>query len=267
MSTRMPFSLAEQIEVQKSRLSQHPIYTAVQTVDDLQIFMERHVGCVLDFMSILKSLQRDLTCVRTPWGRPAHPAAARLINEIVLGEETDEIAPGVYTSHFQWYLEAMEELGADTRPIVALEEGFLSGIPVEEAIDSVSLPPETAAFMRHTFSLLDAPVSVRAAVFFHGREDVIPRMFLPLAETLERSGAPCRKLVGYLRRHIEVDGEEHGPAAMKLLSQLFDGDRALEECRRRRALDTTSGSTLRRPCWPDSTPPRCPWPTRSTCGC
>lgn len=218
----LPFSMKRAVEAQKQALSQHPLYTAVRTLADLRIFMERHVGCVLDFMSILKSIQRDLTCVNVPWVRPIDTASARLINEIVLGEECDEVEPGVFMSHFEWYLQAMEEIGANTGPIRRVETALMNGASPAKAIAQAGLPVETAQFMTHTFSMLNEPVYVRAAVFFHGREDVIPKMFLPLAEALEKTGTPCGTLVAYLRRHVEIDGGEHGPAAMTLLKRLFE---------------------------------------------
>ena len=47
----------------KGALSEHSIYRSVRTAEQLRSFMEHHVVCVLDFMSIVKSLQRDLTCM------------------------------------------------------------------------------------------------------------------------------------------------------------------------------------------------------------
>lgn len=216
--------LRAEVEAGKRRLAAHPLYASVSTKAALRAFMERHVVCVLDFMSLLKSLQRDLTCTALPWRPPAHPELARLINEIVLGEESDELEPGRYGSHFEWYLEAMREVGADTAPVRELVRAFAAGVEPARALTECGLPPESVAFGARTFALIDAPVATRAAVFFHGREDVIPRMFLPLALSLEASGEPCGALVGYLRRHVDLDGGVHGPAAERMLERLFRGD-------------------------------------------
>jgi hypothetical protein len=188
------------------------------------MFCERHVYCVWDFMSLLKSLQQEITCISLPWLPVRDEEAARLINEIVLGEESDEIAPGRHTSHFQWYLEAMGEIGADTGPISRFVRRLRQGVPLEVALADASIPEESRVFTSVTLSFLDAPLHVRAAVFFYGREDLIPRMFLPMAEGLCDEGLRCERLIGYLQRHVEVDGGSHGPLAEQLLERLFDGD-------------------------------------------
>ena len=47
----------------RTRLIEHPIYAALGDQASLRTFMEHHVFAVWDFMCIVKSLQRDLTCV------------------------------------------------------------------------------------------------------------------------------------------------------------------------------------------------------------
>ena len=66
----------------RARLSTHELYESIRTPAALRTFVEHHVVCVLDFMSLLKSLQRELTCVTVPWVPTANPEAARLIQRI-----------------------------------------------------------------------------------------------------------------------------------------------------------------------------------------
>ena len=69
----------------RTALLDHPIYTHVASVADLMRFMEDHVFAVWDFMSLLKRLQQDMTCIRVPWFPADNAKAARLINDIVIG--------------------------------------------------------------------------------------------------------------------------------------------------------------------------------------
>ena len=215
---------SSQIDVLRAKLADHAVYTSLKTIEDLRFFMERHVVCVWDFMSLLKSLQASLTCVSWPWTPPAHSDAARLVNEIVLGEESDEVAPGVHKSHFDWYLEAMEEVGADRRPMDRLIGALRSGTHWTTALEECGLPREAREFALTTLRLASGPVHVRASAFFHGREALIPVMFIELVRELKSDGHPCGTLNAYLDRHIEVDDGEHGPLAAQLLETVIGGD-------------------------------------------
>ena len=88
-------------------LSAHALYGSINKIEHIRIFMEHHVFAVWDFMSIVKALQQQLTCVDTPWIPRGNSISARLINEIVLDEETDLDPSGDYSSHFEIYIMAM----------------------------------------------------------------------------------------------------------------------------------------------------------------
>ena len=233
MTTRT--SAAGALEHAKQRLRTHPLYRSIATPADLRVFVESHVVCVLDFMSLLKSLQADLTCAGTPWVPRAVELAeaGRFVNEIVVDEESDRRADGRVQSHFAWYVEAMAELGADPAPILEVCESIHAGSDLAEALRRSRLPRAAREFGAFTARVLEQPLHVRAAVFFHGREDVIPSMFTAVVDELSRNGLACEGLREYLQRHIEGDGEDHGPRARALLDDLYGED----EERRREAED------------------------------
>src|SRR6266571_8150832 len=115
----------------RAQLLDHPVYAEVASVADLRRFMEDHVFAVWDFMSLLKRLQQDMTCIKVPWFPADNAKAARLINDIVIGEETDVDPDGSYVSHLALYLRAMAEIGASTRQFEKFRSLALVGVPVE----------------------------------------------------------------------------------------------------------------------------------------
>lgn len=226
--SRPAAALAASLAPLRRALVEHPVYAALGDARAVRIFMEHHVYAVWDFMSLLTRLQRDLTCVAVPWTPPADPAAARLVNEIVLGEETDLDGRGGYGSHLELYLGAMEEGGADTRGLEALVDAIAAGTSWRQAVASAPLPPAARAFVATTLAVCeDAPTHAVASFFLHGREDLIPDMFREVVARLDAAGeGTFSRLLFYLDRHIEVDDGEHGPAAARLLARLCGEDPA-----------------------------------------
>ncbi|WP_166823770.1 DUF3050 domain-containing protein [Thalassoroseus pseudoceratinae] len=205
----------------RTRLLAHPIYDAVQDLPSVRTFMRSHVFAVWDFMSLLKRLQTEVTYTALPWQPPADPSLARFVNEIVLGEETDEDGHGGYCSHFELYRSAMDELHADGGPIDAFLSSVKSGTSAADALGTVDIPEATREF---TLANLDVagnalPHEV-AAAFCFGREDIIPEMFNRLVRSLPSENQSVQRLAYYLERHIELDGDEHGPLAIRLVTQL-----------------------------------------------
>jgi hypothetical protein len=205
-------------------LLEHPIYTQVSSVADLRRFMQDHVFAVWDFMSLLKRLQQDLTCTAVPWFPTGNAKAARLINDIVIGEETDVGPDGSYVSHLALYLGAMRDVGASTRQFEQFCSLVLAGLPVEVALMEIGAPSHVQAFIAHTMALAKSGSTEEVlAAFFHGREDVIPEMFRRILDTLDDTGRNDERLrhfIYYIDRHIELDGDSHGPKGRELLEDL-----------------------------------------------
>jgi hypothetical protein len=217
--------LEKQITKARRAVIEHPMYAALNSTRAIRTFQEHHVFAVWDFMSLLKSLQRNLTCVELPWVPTGATGSRRLINDIVLVEESDERDDG-FISHFELYLDGMAEAGADTSVIHAFIDQLRAGRPVIAAIDEVKVPGPAAEFVRLTWGLIEsAPVHAQAAAFAFGREDLIPDMFQRVVRVNEQLGS-LDTFVDYLARHIQVDSEEHTPMAMQMLADLCGEDKA-----------------------------------------
>jgi hypothetical protein len=217
----------------RETLLNHPIYTNVVSVADTRRFMEDHVFAVWDFMSLLKRLQQDVTCTKVPWF-PAHNAwAARLINDIVIGEETDVGPDGSYVSHLDLYRRAMGDLGASTLQFDTFCSLARVGVPVEAALARIGAPLHVQAFVAHTMALANSGTTEEVlAAFFYGREDIIPEMFRRLLKTLygaKHNNDRLRHFIYYIDRHIELDGDSHGPKGRELLEDLVANSPYKEE--------------------------------------
>jgi hypothetical protein len=218
--------LQAQLRPARQRMVEHSLYRTIQSLDELRVFMEYHVFAVWDFMSLLKALQRDLTCTTLPWVPKGNPATRRLINDIVLEEETDLDPEGRPTSHFELYLRAMQECGADTAPVQRLLAALAQGESVPAALAAAQAPAAVQEFVNHTFAVIAAgqPHAV-AAAFTFGREDVIPDMFRNLVADLgQRFPGQLSTFTYYLNRHIELDEDHHAPLAHQMVRDLCGTD-------------------------------------------
>jgi hypothetical protein len=218
--------LQAQLQPARQRMVDHTLYRRIQSLDDLRVFMAHHVFAVWDFMSLLKALQRDLTCTTLPWVPIGNPATRRLINEIVLEEETDVDPEGQATSHFELYLRAMREAGADTAPAERLLAALAEGASVPAALAAAQAPATVQEFVKQTFAVIGAgqPHAV-AAAFTFGREDVIPDMFRHLVADLgQRFPGQLDTFIYYLNRHIELDEDHHAPLAHQMVRDLCGTD-------------------------------------------
>ena len=220
-------TINRRIQPQKEQLLQHSLYDKVKTIEDLNSFLESHIYAVWDFMSLLKALQAKLTCTTTPWFATANSETRYLINEIVLAEESDLTIDGRRQSHFEMYLEAMEASGANTAGIehFLYEVNSLHNIFV--AIKKSNLHPNIKAFLDFTFRIIDEGKSHKiAAAFTFGREDLIPSMFTVILKNFQVNfpDTDLSKLIYYFERHIELDADEHGPMAMKMITELCGTD-------------------------------------------
>jgi hypothetical protein len=221
-------NLEKKLSPWREKLISHPLYDFINDENSLIIFMENHVFSVWDFQSLLKSLQVKLTCVETPWVPTNDTIARRLINEIVLDEESGIHPQGGYCSHFELYREAMIEAGANIAIIDKLIHEIEKGTDIHSLLKKI-LPKNVFNFVTHTFKNIDDNNLINLlSMFTYGREDIIPSMFNKLIKRFAED-KPIRwsKLNFYFNEHIQCDVERHGPMAKKILEN-FCGDDELK---------------------------------------
>jgi Protein of unknown function (DUF3050) len=223
------------IEPLRQTLLNHPVYDLIESLPELNIFMEHHIFAVWDFMSLLKALQRELTCVEVPWVPRGSPVVRKLINEIVLGVETGPDQEGWPASHYEVYLDAMEGTCADTSAIKDLIREVSFGKTVATALEGLSVRQEVKNFVQYSFDTIARTKAHEiASLFTFGREHLIPEHFSSLVEDLEEEPSQHQVdgLLYYLGSPLEVAAGQYHSMAMQMIVELCgEDDNKWEECR------------------------------------
>ena len=219
--------IQDKINGQREKLLKHKLYSNIETIKDLRVFTENHVYAVWDFMSLLKALQIKLTCAKTPWVPNSNSQTAYLINEIVLAEETDINQAGKRKSHYELYLDAMIDIGAEIEFPTKTINKIASSQNIFMSIDKLEIHENIKEFLKFTFSVIkEGKPHKIAAIFTFGRENLIPNMFNEILREFEKNvtEGDISKLIYYFERHIELDEDEHGPMALEMVSMLAEND-------------------------------------------
>jgi len=210
----------------RQQIINHKVYSAINDIDDLKVFMQYHIFAVWDFMSLLKSLQNNLTCTSVPWFPKGLADTRHLINEIVVGEESDIDSFGNRKSHFELYLDAMQQCGADTSQIEKFITVLKNTGDFNLAFTASETPKEARDFIDFTFKIIGSNKDyLQSAIFTFGREDLIPGMFLSIVNDIHKNFPDSISIFKYyLERHIDVDGDHHSHLALQMTSNLCGTD-------------------------------------------
>lgn len=215
-------AIRKKIEPLRQEIINHKVYSIINNIEDLQIFMQFHIYAVWDFMSLLKALQNNLTCTSIPWFPKGSANSRHLINEIVVVEESDIDMNGERKSHFELYISAMNQCRANCTEIENFITELKQGGNFEKAFSKANTPKEAKEFVDFTFEIINSKKDyLQSAIFTFGREDLIPGMFISMINDINKNFPDNISIFKYyLERHIEVDGEHHSHLALQMTDNL-----------------------------------------------
>ncbi len=208
------------------RLLAHEIYLQLETIDDLREFMEHHIFAVWDNLSQLKALQNSISSQDVIWTPSEEPISNRIVNEMLVEEESDTDGNGGYISHFELYRRAMKMAGANTymidRFLVLMQEEE----DLEKALEKIRMPESIQKYLRLNWEISQSgkPHKI-AAAYFLGREDVVSELLHRLDKhLLEYHSTDLELFKDYLVRHTRIDKEAQKERVTAIMNELCGND-------------------------------------------
>ena len=208
----------------KQKIIAHPLFANKLEPRHICKFMESHIFAVWGFMSILKSLQKLITPNNLPWmpNKNTKNGLVNFVNEIILCEESDFIEGIGFISHYEIYLLAMDNMGAKRDQLDKLTSRITDKGYNKIYIDDIDASEEVKSFLKHDLDVsMNGTLPEIIGAFTLGREKVIPNMFSYILPAIKET-TTSKYFVTYLKRHIDVDGDRHGPLSLKLLNASCD---------------------------------------------
>jgi len=129
---------------------------------------------------------------------------------------------GKRKSHFELYLDAMNQCGADTSKIEIFISELDKSVDFNTSFIKSQTPKEAIDFVNFTFKIINSNKSyLQSAIFTFGREDLIPGMFISIINEIHKNFPTEISIFKYyIERHIEVDGDHHSQLALQMTANL-----------------------------------------------
>jgi hypothetical protein len=208
----------------------HPLYASIDTMKKMQAYMEYDVFTCWDCMCLIKEAYRKIVSVKAPWFPPKDAYSAALLCSIIEEEESDICPDGkTYASHFDLYLDAMRQAGANTMPIDNFMHRLRAGEPMKEALAHCGTTSFVERYVNTTLNFFELEAHQVAAAFAFGREAIAPTMFVSFLEHV-RAGKfteyheQLRGIIYFCDRHVDLDSTSHLPKMLQMLDNLCGDD-------------------------------------------
>ncbi len=232
----------EPIKTNLLSLERHKVFDQLLSNEDLQLFMSWHVFSVWTYMSIIKRLQLEFTCTCLPWTPYRSAKSAHLINKIVSENESIDLANNTYLSHFELYLCAMEEIGANTFSIRTFVDLIAANMPLQDALKISNSPPAIEEFvLTNTHIAISGSVEEVLGCMIYAHEYIFPKSFIHSSAGSALSRFAEEKFSLYLKMCCSTDPHQrHLDITNLLIEQTNGNESCLKTC-----LDAALGAIKR----------------------
>ncbi|KOY51772.1 DUF3050 domain-containing protein [Polaribacter dokdonensis] len=200
------------------------LYSSIENKKDVKSFMENHIFAIWDYMSLMRALENNLRDNSVPWFPSNNGKNLKILYKILDEEEYTIDASGSVKSYFEMYLEAMEEIGANTSDILNILSHSKTINLIDEALNLTGMNIESFYYTRFIYTIIKSQKPHLMAIVFALSKELVSKVLILEDFCRKDFSNKYDKTLFLINKLKAVNSKNYNSNAFKLASDFIGED-------------------------------------------